>query len=185
MQMVTGRRRAASAACHRAVKLGLEETMSAYVCNVFTIAMAPAGGHIEYQQLSAFQARDMLMRMYGGWKRKEEVIQAVGHEQTVALANASLGCDAVSFARISVQLKHGDQLIVCQYVGPRLPEGVTVLPEGAEIRWYLVNYETIEGHREDRAREVADEIRRRINADAPVTDSDGAGWTYCGGGRTE
>lgn len=51
---------------------------------------------------------------------------AVGHESTAKL----LG---VPFNRMNMEFHKGDTLYVAQYYGPRLPEGCTVLPEGAKI----------------------------------------------------
>ena len=35
--------------------------------------------------------------------------------------------------RISISAESGDRIVFAQYRGPRLPEGTTELPEGAEI----------------------------------------------------
>lgn len=40
--------------------------------------------------------------------------------------------------RLTVKLRYRDQALVAQYRGPRLPEGATSLPEGAEIEYWLV-----------------------------------------------
>ena len=40
--------------------------------------------------------------------------------------------------RVNTKLKDGDVLYVAQYVGGRLPEGMTTLPDGAEIKFYKV-----------------------------------------------
>jgi hypothetical protein len=115
-----------------------ERDMHRVICNVFTIAMAPDGGCLEYQQITPEEAYDILAH-----PREEEdaiIVQAVGHEQTAQLANNQLGGNLIQFNRCTVKLLDGDELILCQYVGPRLPEGVTVLPEGAEIRWYRAYY---------------------------------------------
>jgi hypothetical protein len=44
---------------------------------------------------------------------------------------------ALACNRVNVSLKPGDAAIVGQYIGPRLPEGATTLPEGATIKWLL------------------------------------------------
>ena len=62
---------------------------------------------------------------------------AIGHADTARILSGILGVD-ISTNRISVTLNSGDSAIVAQYIGPRLPEGATQLPEGAEIRFYLV-----------------------------------------------
>ena len=56
----------------------------------------------------------------------------VGHADMAGILTKMLGKE-VKMNRVSVNLKHGDQLIWAQYNGPRLPEGATSLPEGAEI----------------------------------------------------
>jgi len=58
----------------------------------------------------------------------------VGHADTARL----LG---VECNRQSVLLNRGDELIVAQYIGPRLPEGATELPEGARIAWVRVYFQ--------------------------------------------
>jgi hypothetical protein len=40
--------------------------------------------------------------------------------------------------RESITLTDGDILLVGQYVGPRLPEGATTLPENSRIDWKIV-----------------------------------------------
>lgn len=59
---------------------------------------------------------------------------AVGHADTAAVFADVLGIDIPCDAR-TVQIGPGDDAIVGQYIGPRLPEGCTTLPEGAAIRW--------------------------------------------------
>ena len=45
----------------------------------------------------------------------------------------------VEAARINLSLKPGDELVIGQYRGPRLPEGCQTLPEGATIQWLRVS----------------------------------------------
>ena len=47
----------------------------------------------------------------------------------------------VPMHRETVQLGYDDQCIVAQYTGPRLPEGCTILPDGASIKLYFVTIE--------------------------------------------
>ena len=47
----------------------------------------------------------------------------------------------VPYARVTLRLQPGDEALVGQYEGPRLPEGARSLPEGATIRWLLVRVE--------------------------------------------
>ena len=62
----------------------------------------------------------------------------VGHADIAAMLSRLIGVD-VPVNRVSVSLQPGDTLIVGQYIGPRLPEGATALPEGAKIEWYRVS----------------------------------------------
>lgn len=111
--------------------------MSLIVCNVFTIAMAPEGGTFSYERITPTEASISLMEADG----VDTVVHAVGHEQTAKLASDSLGIPgSVRFNRVSVRLQPGDRMLICQYVGPRLAEGVTTLPEGAELVWYWGRY---------------------------------------------
>jgi len=66
-----------------------------------------------------------------------DVISAVGHADTAAIFSGILGI-AVPVNRMSVKLGPHDSALIGQYVGPRLPEGATSLPEGATIEWWLV-----------------------------------------------
>lgn len=67
----------------------------------------------------------------------QDFTSCVGHSDTAALISNMLDTD-VQMNRMSTSLKPGDELLVAQYNGPRLPEGATSLPEGARIRWMLV-----------------------------------------------
>jgi hypothetical protein len=55
----------------------------------------------------------------------------VGHADTAALLN-------VKFNRESVVLNPGDELLVAQLQGGRLPEGCTTLPDGVKFAWIRV-----------------------------------------------
>ena len=65
------------------------------------------------------------------------IVSAVGHADVAAIYSAALGID-IPVNRVSVKLEPRDELLVGQYVGPRLPEGATALPDGATIEWWRV-----------------------------------------------
>lgn len=65
---------------------------------------------------------------------------AVGHADTAAVFGAELSVE-VPANRASVSLQKGEQVLVGQYKGPRLPEGCKTLPEGATIQWLLISVE--------------------------------------------
>ena len=71
------------------------------------------------------------------WTAENEWESCVGHADTARLLSSLLAQD-VQMRRVSTSLVVGDELLVAQYNGPRLPEGATSLPEGARIRWMLV-----------------------------------------------
>ena len=62
---------------------------------------------------------------------------AIGHVDTANVLTSVLH-HPVAVARVNVSLKSGDSAIVAQFTGPRLPEGATTLPPGAEIRFLRV-----------------------------------------------
>lgn len=61
----------------------------------------------------------------------------VGHKDTAAVFSSALGFP-VEYNRETFKLGDEDDLLVGQYVGPRLEEGATALPEGATIEWWLI-----------------------------------------------
>jgi len=67
----------------------------------------------------------------------EGTTSAVGHADTASVFENTLGLP-VPVQRTNVVLGKGDEILVGQYSGPRLPEGATELPEGATIKWCLV-----------------------------------------------
>jgi len=67
----------------------------------------------------------------------EDATSCIGHPDTANVVSSILG-RKVETARISVSLNPGDILYVAQYIGPRLPEGCTELPEGAEMKFYKI-----------------------------------------------
>jgi len=72
-----------------------------------------------------------------GVLRDYEFKSIVGHENTAKLLSDILGT-SVPFNRETIRLEVGDTLYVAQYFGPRLPEGATVLPEGASFRYFAI-----------------------------------------------
>lgn len=67
----------------------------------------------------------------------EDTTSCIGHPDTANVVSDILG-RKVETARVSVALNPEDILYVTQYTGPRLPEGCTKLPEGAEMRFYKI-----------------------------------------------
>ena len=61
----------------------------------------------------------------------------IGHADTAKIVSNILGID-LPVNRTNVKLVRREKMIVAQYSGPRLPEGATVLPDGAKIEFILV-----------------------------------------------
>ena len=73
--------------------------------------------------------------------RANRVENSIGHVSTAAIVATELaeyGVELHPAERRTVTLGIGQEAVVAQYVGPRLPEGATELPDGAEIRWFYV-----------------------------------------------
>lgn len=62
----------------------------------------------------------------------------VGHENTSILLSKLLDIE-IKYNRETVNLSLGrDELLVCQYSGPRLEEKVEELPKNSKIRFYYI-----------------------------------------------
>jgi hypothetical protein len=114
--------------------------MTIYICNSFSLSMLDrstqlaelqAGGGRAPTPISVDAARRVLDQA------RSQIVSAVGHADTARLFSAILD-RPIEVNRVSVKLTPHDMAIVGQYVGPRLPEGATQLPEGATIEWWLV-----------------------------------------------
>ena len=98
------------------------------------------GWLVSARNVSASTHRQALSALLLAAEESDEpdvVASAVGHADTAAVFGAALGVP-VACRRISVTLRAGERAILGQYNGPRLPEGATALPDGASIRWLLV-----------------------------------------------
>ena len=106
-----------------------------YIANAFSLNMLPVwatGGTLQFKRLTLQAARELVQEF--------DYTSAVGHADVAALFTEALGVK-VPMNRINAELLPGledDCVLVGQYYGPRLAEGTTTLPAGAEIRWVLV-----------------------------------------------
>jgi hypothetical protein len=128
--------------------------MNIYISNAFSLQMF-AAGEARAKKIPLEEAKSLLGKklVNSGWSAGKDIrrnfptmwelpaISAIGHADVAEVLNNLLGLGGelrYKMNRISVALEPGDILVVGQYVGPRLPEGTTTLPEGAKIEWYLV-----------------------------------------------
>ena len=105
---------------------------SLVVANAFSLNMLlhSRKWNIMCEPLTRTEARRLV-------RKAIEVESIVGHADTAALFSNELG-HKVEFNRVSFVRKPYQVILVGQYSGPRLPEGTSVLPEGASINWWLI-----------------------------------------------
>ena len=103
--------------------------MRKHLTNSFSLNMLAdfTAGQISFREIPLNEARAIAA----------DFTSAVGHADTAAIFADQLGVP-VPAARITVSLIKGDEILVGQYRGPRLPEGAHTLPDGATIQWLLV-----------------------------------------------
>ena len=101
------------------------------IFNAFSINMLPTEGYCSVGFTPV--AKEHIAKLAaGGWLES-----AVGHKETADVLSTELG-HPIAFNRETVKLRGGQECIVAQYIGPRLPEGATSLPEGARIEYFSV-----------------------------------------------
>lgn len=96
--------------------------MTTYLSNAFALSMVEDGSF----RVATLTAEDARKAITNGFT------SAIGHADIAAVVSGLLGVDA-PMNRVNLTLTTGDVLVVAQYVGPRLPEGATTLPEGSKI----------------------------------------------------
>ena len=106
--------------------------MTWYITNAFSITMLPPeGGEVTITKVKPETVTHWLSRV--------PFISGIGHADTARIVSGTLDIE-IPQNRVSLTLTGKDTLIVAQYIGPRLPEGTTTLPEGARIEFFKVNF---------------------------------------------
>ena len=98
-----------------------------FILNAFSLNMIVGDADIVVREVSRAMAASLAAHCPS----------AVGHADTAAVFSSVLGVH-VPCNRATVALKEGDVALVGQYSGPRLVEGATTLPDGAAIKWVVV-----------------------------------------------
>jgi hypothetical protein len=117
-----------------------------YLVNAFSLNMLQIDNGalaVTVKKLALDEARKFLV--FDG-HLDPKVAVAIGHTDTAAIIGDLLDLPEEDIARMvetaknrpTVKMTTGDRAIVAQYIGPRLPEGATRLPEGARIEFFLV-----------------------------------------------
>ena len=112
-----------------------------YIVNAFSLSMIESDGALRFERTSARAVAGMIFDAENGVGELgagTAVVSAIGHADTARLVGGILGVSlAVNRTGIRPDFSH-DIVVVAQYDGPRLPEGTTVLPEGAAVSFWLV-----------------------------------------------
>ena len=99
-----------------------------YLSNAFSLNMFRNMDDVQFLRIKSITPKDI---------PSKEVISVVGHKDMATILSDMLGFE-VAYNRASLSLNDGDIIYVAQYVGPRLPEGATILPENAEIKFFEI-----------------------------------------------
>ena len=97
-----------------------------YISNAFSLNMIAMNCQVRMINLSLEQAVD--------YCHKHQPVSYSGHADTACVASGLLGYP-IAENRSTLTLNHGEEVLVTQYSGPRLPVGATELPEGASFRF--------------------------------------------------
>ena len=112
--------------------------MKVYICNAFSLSMLDRQNQLTNpRKIIPFELEEVkaILSMHD-----VETVAAVGHLNTAQIIAEMLGLPVEKvYDRKTVKLEGEDACIIAQYVGPRLPEGATELPEGATIEWWGVS----------------------------------------------
>lgn len=108
-----------------------------YITNSFSLNMLPAwrlDDHLSMTDIQIVPVDDPIKTIMLHELDHGPAVSCVGHADTAAIYSSELFRD-IPMNRVSVQITESDVVIIGQYSGPRMPEGSTVLPNGAKIRW--------------------------------------------------
>ncbi len=112
--------------------------MKVYICNAFSLSMLDRQKQLTNpRRIIPLKVEDVktILSM-----RDVETVAAVGHLNTAQIIAEMLNLPVEKvYDRKTIKLGDKDGCIIAQYVGPRLPEGATELPEGATIEWWGVS----------------------------------------------
>jgi hypothetical protein len=118
--------------------------MAMYLVNAFSLNMLSGDNlTVKVRKLTVDEAKRLLAP---DGHLASDVVLAVGHADTARVIGALLSLPEADINRMvevaqtrpTVKMAGRDKALVAQYIGPRLPEGATKLPEGARIEFFLV-----------------------------------------------
>lgn len=107
-----------------------EANMNVKLVNSISLNMFPGRKNIRMriEEISRERFVELLLPRFESY---------IGHRDLADLLTSMLGV-TIGTNRSNYTYEDGDVIAVAQYVGPRLPEGTNRLPDGAEIRFFVV-----------------------------------------------
>ena len=101
-----------------------------YIGNAISFnSIVEAQGALHYRKMTVKEVAAMIAN--------RNPVSYIGHKDMANVISKQLGKE-IPCHRINIWLRPGDTVILAQYIGQRLPEGATVLPEGARIDYFIV-----------------------------------------------
>lgn len=107
-----------------------------YVVNAFSLNMLDLSKKLKViiKPIKIEKIKDIL--------DKNEYKSAIGHKDLVNIIYSEFGLEFEA-NRVSLKLNKKDSLIVFQYIGSRLAEGTTKLPENSTIKTYKITESSV------------------------------------------
>lgn len=113
-----------------------------YLANAFSLSMIDMSNYqLDIQEITPEDVKS-------AYQVGNSVNSHVGHADTARVFESILNDGykekdggvymPIAVNRESLKLNFLDILFVGQYIGPRLPEGATTLPEGATVKWFKI-----------------------------------------------
>lgn len=115
--------------------------MHIYITNAYSLQMLPAWRR-QREEVTLTRSLPVLedpLTVLEGLETLagKGAISAVGHRETAAVISSELG-RPVAMNRVSITLDDATVLLVAQFMGGRIPEGATALPDHISTQWTLV-----------------------------------------------
>lgn len=107
--------------------------MKTILCNAFSLQMLDLD-YASKISVKPMSQTETTVRLEKGFE------SAIGHESTADVLSHKLKLE-VKTNRANIKLDGDTELIVAQFVGGRLPEGATTLPDNMQIKFVLVRLE--------------------------------------------
>ena len=89
------------------------------------------------QKPANLKVKDITLAEAKDWVGEGGFQSSIGHPEAAERIGKLLGVDVVS-SRVDDRLYAGDQVLVNQYIGPRVPEGEEYAPDEKYYTWTLV-----------------------------------------------